>query len=325
MPGAAIALVAICAMIVLGGRALEPPPIALDTIDDSGLEALDAAQPETQPAGETDDAGAGDMLDAAAGPDEVAPAAEPAPASANPEPEAPGVTISSRLVAPAEVAPPPLQPSELERLPPREPLSPLAQARPPKPVSPDDWKGTTLFQPVATSAGAIEAKGHSIVVAGIDPVAPDETCEENGRSWPCGARARAAFRAMLRGRAVTCTIPPEAERAAIVAPCRVGKTDIGAWLVENGWARARADGPYADAGSAARDGRRGIFGAPPNTDVPAPSVTGSTLSAPPAPEAEPILAPETDAPGLAEPALPPVTEGLAFPPAPTAPASPQEP
>ncbi len=96
---------------------------------------------------------------------------------------------------------------------------------------------------------------------------------------------------MLRGRAVTCTVPPQAERAAIVAPCRVGKVDLGQWLVDNGWARARDGGPYADAGAAAREKRLGVFGAAPKTDVPTPSVTGSTLAAPQPTEAGPSSRP----------------------------------
>lgn len=302
MSGAVVALLAFCALILAGGRGLTPPPLQLDEISDADM----GLSPDV--------------------PDEVA-LGDDQPSLADPSPadplDPPGVTVSSRLVAPAVVAPPPLEPSQLERVAPREPLSPLSQARPPKPVMPDEWKGTTLFQPVATAAGSITAKGYSIVLAGIDPVAPDETCEANGTSWPCGARARAAFRAMLRGRAVTCTIPPEAERAAIVAPCRVGKVDLGQWLVDNGWARARDGGPYADAGSAAKDGRKGVFGAAPQTSAPAPSVTGSTFPAPPATESGAVLAPDAASP--ADPAVPPATEGLAFPPAPTDPASPPVP
>lgn len=306
MAGAVVALLGLCAVIVAGGRSLTPPPVQLDEISD-----VDLGLPEGAPA------------DIAFGDDQ--PALDENPLAEAPSVDPQGTTVSSRLVAPAEVAPPPLQPPELERLPPREPLSPLAQAKPPKPVMPDEWKGTTLFQPVATSAGAISAKGYSIVLEGIDPVAPEETCESNGASWPCGARARAAFRAMLRGRAVTCTLPPQAERAAIVAPCRVGKVDLGQWLVDNGWARARDGGPYADAGSTARESKKGVFGSAPKTDVPAPSVTGSTLAAPQPTESGAVLAPDAAAPAPIDPAIPPVTEGLAFPPAPTAPASPPAP
>ena len=59
----------------------------------------------------------------------------------------------------------------------------------------------------------------------------------------------AAVRLWLRGRALSCVMPPEADRQLLVAGCRLGKQDVGTWLVSNGWARAVAGGPYAEARS----------------------------------------------------------------------------
>jgi endonuclease YncB( thermonuclease family) len=160
-------------------------------------------------------------------------------------------------------------------------LSKLALAAPPKPKMPDDWKGTKLFQPVASAAGLIEAKGYSVAVSGIDVVRPEETCSFAGKSWPCGLRARTAFRAFLRGRAVVCTVPPEGGRDLIAAECRIGKQDVGQWLVDNGWARAVAGGPYLEAADKARSGKKGIFGAPPNLS----GMPAMPAAAAPAPEA----------------------------------------
>ncbi|MDQ6437415.1 thermonuclease family protein [Mesorhizobium sp. LHD-90] len=217
----------------------------------------------------------------------------------------------------------------LERIEPRAALSEIGQALPPKPKMPDEWKGTRLFQPVATAAGLLEAKGYKIAVAGVEPVMPDETCVSSGRAWPCGARARAAFRAWLRGRSVTCTVPPEADRETIVAACLVGKEDAAAWLVENGWARAAPAGDYAALGEVAAQARKGIFGPPPSTSAPAASVAGSDLPAPAesgtailaAPLADPA---EAAAPDL--PAPPPVPDGPlgAFPTPPAPPPAPAE-
>jgi endonuclease YncB( thermonuclease family) len=199
-----------------------------------------------------------------------APASAVIPRSQAARPEA-----HSRAVDPEVVAPPQLQAGELERVEPRAPLSDLALARPPKPPKlkmPDDWNGTKLFQPVAPVAGVIEAKGYSVAISGIDIVRQDETCTDGGKSWTCGTRARTAFRAFLRGRAVVCTVPPEGGRDLIAAECRVGNQDVGQWLIENGWSRAVKGGPYVEAGEKARAARKGIFG-------PAPSLSGM----PPAP------------------------------------------
>ena len=39
--------------------------------------------------------------------------------------------------------------------------------------------------------------------------------------------------------------------------------DLAEWLVVNGWARAKSDGPYIDQQASAEQSRRGIFGNPP--------------------------------------------------------------
>jgi endonuclease YncB( thermonuclease family) len=230
------------ALVVAGGRTLKGSEsiVAVDQID-PGADTISQAGTD-------------------AGPEEPATSAIPAPAA----PQPPKPVVHSRAIDPDVVAPPELPTGELERVEPREPLSKLALAMPPKPKMPDDWNGTKLFQPVATAAGLIEAKGYSVAVSGIDIVPQDETCTTDGKSWPCGIRARTAFRAFLRGRAVVCTVPPEGGRDRIAAQCRIGKQDVGQWLVDNGWARAAKGGPYVEAGEKALTAKKGIFGSAPN-------------------------------------------------------------
>ena len=247
------------ALVVAGGRSLKgsESTVTVDQID-PGTDTITQAGAGTVPEG-------------------------PA-TSAISAPQPPKPAVHSRAVDPALVAPPEPPSGELERIEPREPLSKLALAMPPKPKMPDDWNGTKLFQPVAPAAGLIEAKGYSVAVSGIDPVRQDETCIADGKSWPCGIRARTAFRAFLRGRAVVCTVPPEGGRDRVAAQCRIGKQDVGQWLVENGWARAARGGPYVDAGEKARTEKKGIFGSAPNlagmpaepaAPAPAPQAPGS--------------------------------------------------
>jgi endonuclease YncB( thermonuclease family) len=173
-------------------------------------------------------------------------------------------------------------PEEFERISPRAPLGEIGLALPPKPAMPSDWEGTILYRPVAPAAGLVEAMGHTVAIAGVDAVAADETCSFEGKEWACGIRARTAFRLWLRGRAVTCAVPPEADPRTITAACRLGKQDVGQWLVSNGWARAAEDGPYGEAGGKARVAKKGIFGRPPDKDsLPPPPSAVSTLPKPP--------------------------------------------
>ncbi|TGP51389.1 thermonuclease family protein [bacterium M00.F.Ca.ET.230.01.1.1] len=259
------------ALVIAGGRAVKghESVIAVDQIDPDAIA----------------DPGAGAPLE------EPATSAIPAPAA----PQPPKPAVHSRAIDPGVVAPPALSNDDLERVEPRAPLSDLSLAGPPKPPKskmPGDWNGTKLFQPVATAAGLIEAKGFAIAITGVDVVKADETCSDAGKSWACGARARTAFRSFLRGRAVACTLPPEGGRDTISADCHIGNQDVGQWLVENGLARAAQGGPYVEAENKARTAKKGIFGPAPNLGG-LPALPAAAEPAPVAPDS--ILPAEGDA------------------------------
>ncbi|GAA2841673.1 hypothetical protein EDC40_11486 [Aminobacter aminovorans] len=169
---------------------------------------------------------------------------------------------TSRMIAPDIVTPPEVPGLGLERIEARPPIGELGLAAPPKQVKPDDWEGTVLYRPVVTSSASFEAMGYTIFVAGTEPVRPDQSCDFAGVAWRCGERARLAFRYWLRGRAPLCQVFPPAERQPIAAACRLGKQDVGAWLVANGWAYARPGGGYEKAEAVARKAKMGVFGPP---------------------------------------------------------------
>lgn len=312
LPAAALALAA--AVVLVGGRMVDRP-VVIDLPDPEDI-AADAAvlsmEPEQALPPETTRAvsaepPSGDTATPAP-PAKATPlqGGQPAPA------EASKPTAFSRLVAPAEVAPPELVPEDLQREPPREPLSQLSLALPPKPQMKNEWAGTPFFRPLAIESAVFESGGRTIAVAGVESVPLDESCEYEGGSWPCGVRARTAFRLWLRGRALVCQLPDE-ERAVTPARCRLAKQDAGAWLVANGWARAASGGPYVQAEEKARAARIGIFGAPPDTssvsdivDVP------SAMSGAPA-DGEPIMTEEGIDP------QPSLQLEMQFPPAPPRP------
>lgn len=155
----------------------------------------------------------------------------------------------------------------LQRLEPRAPLSGLAApAPPPPPPDPDTlpkrWR--LVHQPVATAAGIVQAGGMTMALPGIGIVAVNETCiSPSGQSWPCGMAARTAFRAYLRGRALNCRLPDARQEDAIPAECLLQGEDPARWLISQGWARAKPDGPFGAEGEAAAAAQRGIYGQPP--------------------------------------------------------------
>jgi endonuclease YncB( thermonuclease family) len=168
----------------------------------------------------------------------------------------------ARKIAQDLIASPPLDASEIERIGPRPPLSELGLAVPPKTPMPEDWREILLYRPIATSSAMFESVGRTVVISGVGNVDPGKTCSFHDVAWPCGQRGRAAFNSWLRGRTLKCFVPPEADRFAIAAPCRLGKQDVGAWLVSNGWARALPGGIYGRAEATAREAEMGIFGPP---------------------------------------------------------------
>ena len=128
----------------------------------------------------------------------------------------------------------------------------------PKTPMPQDWRETLLYRPIATSSATFESMGRKVVISGAQDIDVDQTCSFRDDAWPCGQRARAAFNAWLRGRALNCFVPPDVERFAIAAPCRLGKQDVGAWLVANGWAMALPSGIYGKAEAICQECRRWV-------------------------------------------------------------------
>lgn len=230
----------------------------------------------------------------------------------------PPAAPAPRAVAPSIIAIPPVDPGTLQRVEPRPPLSTIAPAAPPKKPPPKPL----LFQPVADAAGVIIAGGRTITISDVGVVADGETCArpEGGR-WPCGRAARTAFRSFLRGRAATCDFPEGEVPDTLSTTCRLGTRDIGAWLVENGWARADG-GKYEELAKAAKDAGRGIHGkgptalppelaAPATGTAPEPLDAGDISILPGESEVtpsdrQPAVAPDAPTPGEASPDLNPL-------------------
>ena len=210
-----------------------------------------------------------------------------------------GVT-ATREAAPAKPLTPPEQTAAVEATPakPPEPAAPQPAIPPPeapKAAEPADPKAhllaaekaeaernAALEQKAATplpretkryfkvrvrDAGTLEAgllPTDTVVIRleGIDAREADETCKkENGASWPCGAKARAALIRFIRSRAVTCTLPQGGETKDFAARCSVVGQDLSTWLVRQGWATPQkgAEPELAKALEAAKTERLGLW------------------------------------------------------------------
>jgi endonuclease YncB( thermonuclease family) len=184
----------------------------------------------------------------------VAPSKPPATVSAAKATE----TVPARDVGGGAVPAPVLPDTPLERIAPAPVQKPLEVFGPPMPPLTKD-EPFLLFQPVVENAGTLIAEGRTITLAGVVPVEFGRICfNADGGGWPCGKKARTAFRALVRGRAISCLLPDQ-QKTAVETECRIGKENLGEWLVEQGWAEAAPGSDLENLGKAAKLMGRGIY------------------------------------------------------------------
>lgn len=144
--------------------------------------------------------------------------------------------------------PPSSEETVLERLPAIEPPPP-----PKRPPKPNIWK-----RPIVISAGVFKSNETEIRLAGIKPLPVNQLCnDQTGKEWPCGKFAKTAFNNFVRSRSITCA-PTDDESDKIKTNCTLGDRDLGAWLVENGWAHALGNS-YRQEQTIAEQELRGIW------------------------------------------------------------------
>lgn len=90
---------------------------------------------------------------------------------------------------------------------------------------------------VAVTTGTLKAGEKTVILADIEGIAVDHTCAlENGKTWPCGRSGRSALRRLVRGRTINCDVLEDIDENTVRARCRIGKTELGKWVVRHGWA-----------------------------------------------------------------------------------------
>ena len=113
--------------------------------------------------------------------------------------------------------------------------------------------------------GTLQAGNVVIRLSGIAARDADATCKDgNGKSWPCGAAAKAALTRLIRARAVSCALPKGGEHNIFEASCEVAGTDLSTWLVRQGWATPQSpnDAALAEAAKTAKSEKLGLWRSP---------------------------------------------------------------
>jgi len=98
-------------------------------------------------------------------------------------------------------------------------------------------------------------------LSGVDAPELSQRCGPDARKVACGSMAADQLRALVQGRTVACKVVGVDRYRRSVAVCRLSGEDIGAALVEAGWATAyrRYSLAYVGPELRARTARRGIW------------------------------------------------------------------
>ncbi len=107
----------------------------------------------------------------------------------------------------------------------------------------------------------IEVSGSRIRLHGIDAPESEQLCCVGGTARKCGRQATRALRDRIGGGLVDCEERDRDRYGRLVALCRVGGGDLGAWLVIQGWALAyrQYSDAYVSEEASARESRRGLW------------------------------------------------------------------
>ena len=107
----------------------------------------------------------------------------------------------------------------------------------------------------------IEVSGSRVRLHGIDAPESGQLCCTGGRAWQCGRHATRALTDRIDGRLVDCEERDRDRYGRMVALCRAGGSDLGAWLVSHGWALAyrRYSVAYVSDEASAKASRRGLW------------------------------------------------------------------
>ncbi len=87
-----------------------------------------------------------------------------------------------------------------------------------------------------TDGDSLRVNGVEIRLKGIDAPELRQTCEREGRPYRCGQEARSVLLRRLSESEITCRIEGRDRYRRALATCSLDGDDIGAWLVEQGWA-----------------------------------------------------------------------------------------
>ena len=100
--------------------------------------------------------------------------------------------------------------------------------------------------------------GTEVRMLGIDAPEGKQTCERQGRSWPCGEEARSHLAGLIGGRSISCRGDEPDQHGRLLGTCSVNGRNLNSVMVSSGYALSFG-ARYGREERDARDGRRGLW------------------------------------------------------------------
>jgi endonuclease YncB( thermonuclease family) len=121
--------------------------------------------------------------------------------------------------------------------------------------------------PVVQGSDTLVINGKKITLWGLESLAPDQQCWQNGMAWGCGEEASTALKHYVDGRMVECQVQHiPTDKSPLIAKCYRFKGhdlhDIAAHLIKHGWGMDNADitgGIYAGEENEAKEDQVGVW------------------------------------------------------------------
>jgi len=115
--------------------------------------------------------------------------------------------------------------------------------------------------PSVVDGDTLDLHGQRIRLHGIDAPESRQLCRQSGQPVRCGQTAALALDNFIQHRAVTCEQKDQDRYGRIVAVCKLGSTDLNAWMVQQGHALAYRSysQDYVRHEADARQAKRGVW------------------------------------------------------------------
>ena len=115
--------------------------------------------------------------------------------------------------------------------------------------------------PSVIDGDTLDIHGQRIRLHGVDAPESNQLCRKSGQSVRCGQTAALALDGLIQHRPVACEQKDKDRYGRVVAVCRLGSTDLNAWMVQQGHALAYRSysEDYVRQEAEARQAKRGVW------------------------------------------------------------------